>query len=273
MITLILAGGKSARMGRDKAHIERPDGSRQLDWLAATVRDAVGGELFLSVRGDDRRFPELPLIVDSDPGGGPLAALASAHAARPGEPVLALGCDLFLLDAATLRFLLEHRDPARPATCFANRIDGRPEPLCAIYEVSGISRAAGALAAGERCARHFLESLAPRVLDLPRPAALDNANTPDQLAECFAKLARGVTPKTVSVLYFAKLREARGLDAERVETLACTPAGLYDELRFRHRLPLDLDSLRAARNGDFCAWDESLSEGDEVVFIPPVAGG
>ena len=273
MITLILAGGKSGRMGRDKALIERPDGIRQLDWLATIAREAVGGEVFLSVRGDDPKSAGLPVITDTEPGGGPLAALASAHAAHPEEPVLVLGCDLFLLEAATLRHLLDQRDPARPATCFANRIDGRPEPLCAIYEVSGLSQAAGALAAGERCARHFLESLAPRVLDLPHPAALDNANTPHQLAECFAKLARGVVPKSVSVLYFAKLREARGLDAERVDTLACTPAGLYDELRFRHRLPLDFDSLRAARNGDFCAWDDMLSDGDEVVFIPPVAGG
>ena len=82
-----------------------------------------------------------------------------------------------------------------------------------------------------------------------------------------------MTPKTVHVLYFAKLRESRGLDEEKVETLACTPAGLYEELRFRHRLPLEIDSLRAARNGDFCAWDELLSDGDEIVFIPPVAGG
>jgi molybdopterin-guanine dinucleotide biosynthesis protein A len=273
MIVLILAGGKSKRMGRDKALIERPDGIRNIDWLACIAREVTGCEVHLSLHGDSRKPIEAPVIADTEPGGGPLAALASAHTAHPEEAVLVLGCDLFLLDADTLRFLLENRDPTRPATCFANRIDGRPEPLCAIYEVSGISQAAVALAAGERCARHFLESLAPRVLDLPRPTALDNANTPQQLAECFAKLTRGVAPKTVSVLYFAKLREARGLDSERVETFACTPGGLYDELRFRHRLPLDIDSLRAARNGDFCAWDEPLSDGDEVVFIPPVAGG
>lgn len=273
MITLILAGGKSWRMGRDKALIERPDGIRNIDWLEAIARAATGGEVHLSIRGDAPPPLDLPVVADTQPGGGPLAALEAVHAAHPDESVLVLGCDLFLLDAATLHYLLEHRDPARLATCFANRIDGRPEPLCAIYEVPGISRAADALARGERCARHFLESLDPLVLDLPNPAALDNANTPRELAECFAKLERGVVPKSVTVLYFAKLRESRGLDQEKVETLACTPAGLYEELRFRHRLPLEIDALRAARNGDFCAWDEPLSDGDEVVFIPPVAGG
>jgi molybdopterin-guanine dinucleotide biosynthesis protein A len=272
MTTLILIGGKSQRMGRDKATIERPDGTRQVDWLVRLAK-LTGGETFLSMRDDATPPVDLPVVTDEIAGGGPLAALAAIHAKKPDGPVLVLGCDLFLLDETTVNHMLGKRDPSRGATCFANRIDGRPEPLCAIYEASGISQAADALARGEYCARHFLESLDPLVLELPHPAALDNANTPQELAECFAKLQRGVMPKTVSVLYFAKLRESRGLDEEKVATLACTPAGLYEELRFRHRLPLQIDSLRAARNGDFCAWDELISDGDEIVFIPPVAGG
>lgn len=268
MTTLILIGGKSRRMGRDKTLIERPDGTRQIDHLVALVR-RIGGEPVLSLPDGTGAPVALPVLHDAEPGAGPLAALAALEKG----PVLVLGCDLFLLDEATLRHLLDRRDPARAATCFANRIDGRPEPLCAIYESAGLARAKEALAAGERCARHFLESLDPLTLELPHPAALDNANTPHELGECFAKLERGVTPKTVKVLYFAKLREARGLDDESVGTLACTPAGLYEELRFRHRLPLEIGSLRAARNGDFCAWDELLADGDEIVFIPPVAGG
>ena len=272
MITLILIGGKSRRMGRDKAFIERPDGTRQIDWLAQLAK-LSGGEVFLSMRDDSAPPLDLPVVIDSEPGGGPLAALSAIHQKRPDETVLVLGCDLFLLDEKTIQHLITKHDSSNEATCFANRIDGRPEPLCAIYESSGISKAADALSRGEHCARHFLESLEPQVLDLPHPTALDNANTAHELAECFTKLTQGVVPKSVNVLYFAKLRESRGLDEERVETLACTPAGLYEELRFRHRLPLEIDSLRAALNGDFCAWDASLSEGDEIVFIPPVAGG
>jgi molybdopterin-guanine dinucleotide biosynthesis protein A len=272
MTTLILIGGKSRRMGRDKAAITRPDGTRQLDHLLHLARE-VSPALIVST---NEPLPDLPqdvaIMPDAIPGEGPLGALATLAARQPGS-TLVIGGDLFLLDLPTLRHLVAHHDPTRPATCFANRIDGRPEPLCAIYSAAALSAAATALAAGERCARHFLESLDPLVLPLPHPAALDNANTPDELAECFAKLQHGVTPKTVNVLYFAKLREARGLDEERIETLACSPAGLYAELRFRHRLPLDIASLRAARNGDFCAWDEPLAEGDEIVFIPPVAGG
>jgi molybdopterin-guanine dinucleotide biosynthesis protein A len=270
MNALILVGGQSRRMGRDKALIARPDGSRQIDHIAALASGLCDG-VFLSVRENVPTGISLPVIPDLRPGEGPVAALESA-AAR-GGPWLVLGCDLFLMDRETLAFLSDHRDPSRMATCFRNRIDGRAEPLCAIYEPAGLAHAAAALSEGRRCAREFLESLDPLLLDLPRPAALDNANTPDELAECFAKLTAGSVPKSVRLLYFAKLREARGLDGETVETLACTVAGLYEELRFRHRLPLESAMLRAAINGEFADWHASVSEGDEIVFIPPVAGG
>jgi len=278
MKILILAGGRSRRMGRDKALIERSAGlqpgtpTRQLDHLLALAR-SISPEVIVSTNDLDLDPAGAPTLPDLHPDAGPLAALEAFHAAQPGEPVLLLGCDLFLLDGATIRHLLDRREPGRPATCFANRIDHRPEPLCAIYEPSALARAADAIAAGKGCARHFLEELGPEVLELPNPVALDNTNTPAELKEAFAKLRHGVSPKSLRVLYFAKLREARGLDEERVETLACTAAGLYEELRFRHRLPLDTAALRCARNGDFCDWSTLLEADDEIVFIPPVAGG
>jgi len=267
---LILVGGLSERMGRDKALIQRPDGTRQIDHIIALAK-SVSANVFLSAGDSDAKDTGLPVIVDLEPGAGPLGALASASAAHPG-PWLGLGCDLFLLDEPTIRFLIEHHDPANGSTAFRNRIDGRPEPLCAIYEASSISEAAG-FSKDTRCARKFLESLQPILLDLPHPAALDNANTPLELAEAFQKLTHGVTSKSVQLLYFAALREARGLSSETVQTLACTTAGLYEELRFRHRLPLSTDHLRVAKNGEFAGWDSAVSSGDELVFIPPVAGG
>ena len=179
---------------------------------------------------------------------------------------------VWMLPGKFLRFLIDHHDPIQGATAFRNRIDGRPEPLCAIYEASSISQAAE-FSKDKRCARKFLESLQPTLLELPHPAALDNANTPLELTEAFQKLTHGVESKAVQLLYFAALREARGLSSETVETLACTAAGLYEELRFRHHLPLSTDHLRVAKNGEFSGWDSAVESGDEFVFIPPVAGG
>lgn len=79
--------------------------------------------------------------------------------------------------------------------------------------------------------------------------------------------------KTVDVSYFAVLREQRGLAGERVTTTARTPRELYDELQRHHGLTLEADCLKVALNQEFRDMDSLLKDGDEVVFLPPVAGG
>lgn len=79
--------------------------------------------------------------------------------------------------------------------------------------------------------------------------------------------------KSVSVQYFAILREQRGLAQEQLSTAAATPAALYDELRARHHFTLPGDRIRAAVNDTFVAGSSELRDGDRIVFIPPVAGG
>jgi sulfur-carrier protein len=77
----------------------------------------------------------------------------------------------------------------------------------------------------------------------------------------------------ISVQYFAILREQRGVSQEELTTPATTPAELYELLRTEHRFTLPGDRVRAAVNGEFVESSHSLKDGDEVVFIPPVAGG
>lgn len=77
----------------------------------------------------------------------------------------------------------------------------------------------------------------------------------------------------LSIQYFAILREQRGVAGEQLDTSAATPSALYEELRARHAFTLPADRVRAAVNGEFVANEAPLRDGDEVVFIPPVAGG
>lgn len=266
MITLILAGGRSERMGRDKTQIVRPDGNRQIDYLIQIARDVtshvvVSTNTLVGVEG-------VELLADENPGSGPLEALRTAHHRFPDAPLLVIGCDLFLLDIETLEALLAGRSENHLATCFLNRIDSRPEPLCAIFEPASLDQVPD-----NHCARRFLESLGPKLLTLPKSTALDNANTPTDLEEVFAKLTHPTTYKSVSILYFAKLKELRGLDQETISTVSVTAGGLYEELSFKHRLKLPIETLRCAINGDFVPWSSRIAENDEVVFIPPVAGG
>jgi len=73
--------------------------------------------------------------------------------------------------------------------------------------------------------------------------------------------------------YYALLREQAGRQSETVDTAAATPAILYAELAARYRFRLPASQLKVAVNGAFSDWERELAENDEVVFIPPVAGG
>lgn len=77
----------------------------------------------------------------------------------------------------------------------------------------------------------------------------------------------------LNVRYFAALRSARGIDQEVVETTVKTARELYRELSTRHRLSLREDLVCASVNCEMKDLDAEINEGDEVVFIPPVAGG
>ena len=77
----------------------------------------------------------------------------------------------------------------------------------------------------------------------------------------------------VTLHYYALLRERAGRQRERVDTAATDAAALYEELASRHGFPLPRTLLRVAVNSQFADWSRPLADGDEVVFIPPVAGG
>jgi molybdopterin converting factor subunit 1 len=79
--------------------------------------------------------------------------------------------------------------------------------------------------------------------------------------------------KTITLQYFALLREQAGCSEERVTTSAATPAELYAEVRARHGFTLPIAMLRVAVNEEFRDWSSPLAANDRVVFIPPVAGG
>ena len=77
----------------------------------------------------------------------------------------------------------------------------------------------------------------------------------------------------IHVCYYAALREARGLNSEMVDTNSKTASELYDELQKKFHFKLRQDQIRPAINNEFCDWSRPLKSDDEIVFIPPVAGG
>lgn len=77
---------------------------------------------------------------------------------------------------------------------------------------------------------------------------------------------------SATVLYFASLRDAAGVERETVAFDGDLRA-LYDVLRARHGFALPADRLRVAVDGAFAHWDDVPRDGAEIAFIPPVSGG
>lgn len=76
----------------------------------------------------------------------------------------------------------------------------------------------------------------------------------------------------VTVLYFASLRDAAGVDRETMAHDGALRA-LYLALQARHGFALPVERLRVAVDGAFARWDDVPGEGAEIAFIPPVSGG
>jgi len=190
LLGLVLAGGHSSRMRTDKAALSygrRPQLEQAFELLAPRVSLA-----YVSVRAEqtrERLRAAYPQIVDGAAGSGPIAGIIAAQARHPDAAWLVLACDLPLLDGATLDHLIAGREAGRLCTAFRSVFDGLPEPLCAIYEPASREPILAHVAAGRDCPRKFLLAHDILLLDPVRPAALDNANTPQDFEGLRASLA------------------------------------------------------------------------------------
>jgi molybdopterin-guanine dinucleotide biosynthesis protein A len=126
VIGIVLAGGASSRMGRDKAGLELVDGET-LAAGAARRLAAVCPEVAVADRGR-QLVPGLPSLLDG-PGRGPAAGLLGAAHAWPGRPLLVLACDLPYVPIA----LLEELAGSEGADWTLPRWRGGSEPLCALW--------------------------------------------------------------------------------------------------------------------------------------------
>ena len=179
---LVLAGGQSRRMGRDKALLTR-DGSTQLRRSVDLLERHVT-RTFVSTRPDQVEEPErrrFRQVVDRYDGIGPIAGILTALEQQPDVSWLVLACDLPNVDDVTIKFLLENRAVDKPFTAFRSTYDDLPEPLCAIYRPESRAIVGKFVKDGIVCPRKMLIRSETHLLRQPDPSALDNVNTPDDL--------------------------------------------------------------------------------------------
>jgi molybdopterin-guanine dinucleotide biosynthesis protein A len=186
---LVLAGGKSTRMGEDKGLIPY-HGVPQRDYLYQ-ILDKICASTFMSVRPDqlEEITSNKKVIVDKNEFRGPYNGLLSAHREFPDVAWLVLACDLPLMDEKALNELTTQRDGAKLATAFADKENPLPEPLCAIWEPYALKKSIAYLEQGNgTCPRKFLIQNDVHLVFPERSEVLLNANSKSEYKEALLKL-------------------------------------------------------------------------------------
>lgn len=174
---LILTGGQSTRMGRDKSRLiyhGKPQ-REHLTELLASYCEAV----FWSVNAQQAvALPTTgqPVIIDRFDFPGPLNGILSAFAYDASAAWLVVACDMPLLTIKSLDALLQGRNPAKRATVFYDSEGRFPEPLLGIYEQAFNPVLQQAMAAGQYSPRQALQQNDVQLLTAPDIRELANVN-------------------------------------------------------------------------------------------------
>jgi molybdopterin-guanine dinucleotide biosynthesis protein A len=181
----VLAGGKSTRMGRDKAFVEF-EGRTLLARALGLARSVTPD---VRIVGSHKKFAAFaPVVEDMFPGCGPLGGIHAALRSSPAELNLMLAVDAPLLTSELLQYLLSQARRAPEAVGVVPRADRRWQPLCAIFRPGFAEAAEQALRAGQNRIDRLFDLVTIRAIEedeLERagfsPAIFCNLNTPEEL--------------------------------------------------------------------------------------------
>lgn len=180
---VILAGGASRRMGRDKGLLEY-HGRPLLAVIAARLRVVADEVIVVANRSDSYEAFADRCIADVYPGVGTLGGIHAGLLAARHERAIVVGCDMPFLNPALLAWFV---DAAEGADLVVLRHAKGVEPLHAVYHKRCLPAIEGTIRRGERCAFAFYDEIRVRYVAPVEIAALDpelrsfrNVNTPAQ---------------------------------------------------------------------------------------------
>jgi len=178
---VILAGGKSLRMGSDKARLQL-EGSSFLERVAGELRGF--DEVLLSVDRSDRYTnSDLQVVEDQFPGCGPISGLYSALKACRSDWLLAVSCDIPMFTRDLAEYMVSYLSGEYDAVVAVTR-DGTIHPLCAIYSRPVADILEEQIRLGDYRMTHALEKIKMKEAPLRHSAypdeILQNINTPEQ---------------------------------------------------------------------------------------------
>ena len=170
----VLVGGRSWRMGRDKALLEW--GSHALvEEVASKVRSVAGN---VALVGPPERYGALGMecLPDLRPGLGPLAGIEAALASGRAELNLIAACDLPGIESAWLGSLLRVAEESGAGCVVVRDVEGVVQPLCGVYRGECLGVVRRALDERRLRLQDMTQELEAAMVDIGK--SLMNVNTP-----------------------------------------------------------------------------------------------
>ena len=191
----ITAGGKSSRMGEDKAWLEL-GGRAMIEHVIAAVAPVVN-EVAIIANSPEYQRLGFNVFADLNPGFGPLEAIRTALTNAPTSHIILLGCDLPFVTADLFTFLVGI--PGDHCATVPVGADGKLEPLCAIYCKKALTPVTDLLNNGERKTSLLFDRVSTRIVLFDELKHLEdaelffeNVNTPEDYARARQKLPAGL---------------------------------------------------------------------------------
>lgn len=176
---LILAGGKSIRMGRDKSHLVYHKITQQQHLYH--LLQPLCNEVCISLNEHQAKAADgMSYIRDTFLGLGPTGGILSAFQSNPNVAWLTVACDLPYLSVGIIKYLIHHRNPTKVATAFMDAENKFPEPLITIWEPKSYLVLLQFLSQGYSCPRKILINSDVELLQSPDTSAFANINTSEE---------------------------------------------------------------------------------------------
>lgn len=186
---LVLAGGKSTRMGRNKATLKYHS-EEQWRWGFHLLSSFVG-KCFISC-AQTSSFGDFPTLNDVCKDVGPAGGLVTAHFAFPFVAWLCMAIDMPFITSEMIQLLISRRRETAMGTFF--RLEGRKrvEPLMGIWEPEGLKALSYQVAKGNYRLMDLLEPGEVQEVSVNHAMSLTNLNTPNDVKKSFGERSRKI---------------------------------------------------------------------------------
>lgn len=185
---LVLAGGESKRMQKDKGELVY-HGKNQREHVLSLIQPFCSAAYLScnSTQAEAMRDRE-EIIEDVFLKLGPMGGILSAFRTDPNAAWLTVACDLPYLTEATLQYLIEHRNPSKVATAFLDSDGIFPEPLVTLWEPRAYPLLLEYLSQGYSCPRKVLINSEVEILKAPTNKDFHNVNRPEEYEKVISEL-------------------------------------------------------------------------------------